>query len=106
MLLFTGGIFLSTSFVRIFNIYAYISLVKAKLNLTIEDTLLTKIKQYAAKRKTSVSELVEAYFTKLTKSSKRPNVVELMDSTETSPINLPDDLIAAYYEERKEKYGF
>ncbi len=80
--------------------------MKAKLNLTIEDTLLNKIKRYAAKRKTSVSELVEAYFTKLTKSSRRPNVVELMDSTEKSTINLPDDLIAAYYEERKEKYGF
>jgi hypothetical protein len=80
--------------------------MKAKLNLTIEDTLLAKIKQYAAKHKTSVSELVESYFTKLTKSSKRPNVVELMDATEKSPVNLPDDLIAAYYEERKEKYGF
>lgn len=80
--------------------------MKSKLNLTIEDTLLAKIKRFAAKRKTSVSELVEAYFTKVTKASKRPNIVELMDSTEKPSIELPDDLIAAYYEERKEKYGF
>lgn len=80
--------------------------MKAKLNLTIEDTLLAKIKRYAAKNKVSVSELVEAYFSKLTRTSKKPNVVELMDSTEKPSIELPDDLIASYYEERKEKYGF
>ena len=80
--------------------------MKAKLNLTIEDTLLAKIKRYAAKNKVSVSELVEAYFSKLTRTSKKPNVVELMDYTEKPSIELPDDLIASYYEERKEKYGF
>ncbi len=80
--------------------------MKAKLNLTIEDTLLAKIKRYAAKRKTSVSELVEAYFTSLTKLSKKPNVVELMDSIKKPSIELPDDLKAAYYEEQKQKYGF
>ena len=80
--------------------------MKAKLNLTIEDTLLAKIKRYAAKNKMSVSELVEAYFSKLIKAPKKPNVVELMDSTEKPSIELPDDLIASYYEERKEKYGF
>lgn len=80
--------------------------MKAKLNLTIEDTLLAKIKRYAAKRKTSVSELVEAYFTSLTKASKKPNIVDLMDSLEKPSIKLPDNLKAAYYEEQKEKYGF
>lgn len=80
--------------------------MKAKLNLTIEDTLLAKIKRYAAKRRTSVSELVEAYFTSLTKASKKPNIVELMDSIEKPSIELPGDLRSAYYEEQKEKYGF
>lgn len=79
--------------------------MKAKLNLTIEDTLLAKIKRFAAKRKTSVSELVETYFMNLTQSSKKPNIVELMDSTKRPFIKLPDDLKAAYYEEQKEKYG-
>jgi hypothetical protein len=80
--------------------------MKAKLNLTIEDTLLAKIKRYAAKRKTSVSELVEVYFTNLTKASKKPNIVELMDSIKKPSVGLPNDLKVSYYEERKEKYGF
>lgn len=80
--------------------------MKSKLNLTIEDSLLAKIKRYAAKKKTSVSELVEAYFTNLTKASSKPNIVELMDTMEKPSIKLPDDLTASYYEERKEKYGF
>lgn len=80
--------------------------MKAKLNLTIEDTLLAKIKRFAAKRKTSVSELVETYFMSLTQASKKPNIVELMDATDKPSLELPDDLITAYYEERKEKYGF
>lgn len=80
--------------------------MKAKLNLTIEDTLLAKIKRFAAKRKTSVSELVETYFMSLTQVSKKPNIVELMDATDKPSLELPDDLITAYYEERKEKYGF
>jgi hypothetical protein len=35
--------------------------MKVKLNLTIDDGLLTRIKRYAADKKTSVSELVEDY---------------------------------------------
>lgn len=79
--------------------------MKAKLNLTIEDNLLAKIKRYAAKRKTSVSELVEAYFISLTTASKKPNIVDLMDATKKPNIELPNDLTTSYYEERKEKYG-
>jgi len=80
--------------------------MKSKLNLTIEDTLLAKIKRYAASRKTSVSELVESYFNSITKTSRKPNIVELMDSIEKPRLDLPEDLKKAYYEEQKEKYGF
>ncbi len=80
--------------------------MKAKLNLTIEDTLLAKIKRYAAKRKTSVSELVEVYFNSLTKASKKTNIVELMDSIQKPSVTLPEDLKTAYFEEQKGKYGF
>lgn len=80
--------------------------MKAKLNLTIDDSLLAKIKRYAASRKISISELVETYFNTITKTSKKPNIVELMDSIQTPSVNLPEDLKTAYYEEQKEKYGF
>lgn len=80
--------------------------MKSKLNLTIEGTLLAKIKRYAASRKTNVSELVESYFNKLLRTSHKPNIVEFMDSMEKPSSDLPQDLKKAYYEEGKEKYGF
>lgn len=80
--------------------------MKAKLNLTIDDSLLAKIKRYAASRKVSVSELVETYFNTLTKASKKQNIVELMDSIQKPSVKLPENLKTAYYEEQKGKYGF
>jgi hypothetical protein len=80
-------------------------IMKAKLNLTIDENLLGKIKRYAASRKTSVSELVEAYFRSLTSASKKRNIVEMMDAMKKPAIDLPEDLKTAYFEEQKEKYG-
>jgi len=38
--------------------------------------------------------------------NKPKNIVEIMDRTEKPLLKLPKDLRRAYYEERKEKYGF
>lgn len=80
--------------------------MKAKLNLTIDDTLLLRIKKYAANHHVSISELVETYFHNLTKASKKMNIVELMDKKKKPSLTLPKDLKKAYYEEQREKYGF
>lgn len=79
--------------------------MKSKLNLTIEEALLAKIKRYAASQKTSVSELVEHYFYSITRAHK-PNIVELMERMEKPSIDLSQNLKKGYYEEQKEKYGF
>lgn len=59
--------------------YAYVSNVKARLNLTTEDNLLENVKRYAAKQQRSVSELVEGYLKRVTKPSKRKNILHLVD---------------------------
>ncbi len=80
--------------------------MKAKLNLTIDNSLLAHIKQYSVSHQISISELVENYFRNLTKASKKTNIVELMDKIERPSLELPEDLKKAYYEEQREKYGF
>jgi len=67
------------------SIYAYfcnvlaINTMKARLNLTIEQTLLDQVKKFAAQKNTSVSELVEDYFKVLTKPKKQ-SLVDLLRS--------------------------
>jgi len=38
--------------------------------------------------------------------NKPKNIVEMMDQIEKPSLKLPKDLVRAYFEERKEKYGF
>ena len=45
--------------------------MKARLNITIEENLLSTVKIYASKQHTSISELVENYFTTLTRAAKK-----------------------------------
>ena len=82
--------------------------MKTRLNLTIEDSLLSKIKFYARKRHTSVSGLVEDYFKSLSnKGDKGKSIMDLVDELPKPRIKIPEgDLKELYYEDRKEKYGF
>jgi hypothetical protein len=56
--------------------------MKERLNLTIDGALLEAMKAYAAKQQTSVSELVENYFKKVTKPVQRKTILDLMDELE------------------------
>lgn len=80
--------------------------MKARLNLTIEDHLLENVKNYAAKQQRSVSELVEGYFKSVTKSSKRKNILHLVEKLEKPVLAAKGDLKDLYYKENAEKYGF
>lgn len=80
--------------------------MKARLNLTIEESLLENFKNYAAKRQTSVSELVESYFKTVTKPSKRRNIIELVEKFDKTEFLLDSDLNETYYKENAKKYGF
>ena len=80
--------------------------MKARLNITIEDTLLSTIKVYAAKNNKSVSELVEEYFKSISKPSKRKNILQLVDNLDTPSIDINSDLKESYYQDKAKKYGF
>jgi hypothetical protein len=80
--------------------------MKKKLNLTIEDDVLTGIKIYATQNHTSISELVESYFRTIKKPAKRKNILQLVDKLPKPAINVKTDLKNKYYEEQAGKYGF
>lgn len=82
--------------------------MKTRLNITIEETLLDKVKVYAAKHESSVSQLVEDYFKQLTKKPKKKSLLDIIDDLPKSKLNLPEDFDfkKGYHEERAKKYGF
>lgn len=80
--------------------------MKVRINLTIEDHLLSRVKRYAASKKTSVSGLVEDFFKKVAKPSKRKTVIELLEKIEAPGIDLKKDLKKEFYREQAKKYGF
>ena len=82
--------------------------MKARLNLTIEETLLEKVKNYAAQQESSVSQLVEDYFETITQQRAKPSLLDILRTMPKSKIEYPEDFDfkKEYYEERKGKYGF
>lgn len=79
-----------------------------KLNLTIEEDTAARIKQYAAKRKTSVSKIAEEYFSSLIRKeakhrSGKKSFVEKYGGC-INDISIVD-IDKAREEYLKEKYG-
>jgi hypothetical protein len=74
--------------------------MKSRVNLTIDEALLDKVKGYAAQRHTSVSELVETYFEHLTKPAGRKNILKLVDQLPGHTIDNNMDLKKLYYEKK------
>lgn len=75
-------------------------LMKARVNLTIDEALLDKVKSYAALQHTSVSELVETYFEHLTKPTGRKNIIKMVEQLPAHSIDHKLDLKKLYYEEK------
>ncbi|WP_411274712.1 DUF6364 family protein [Daejeonella sp.] len=79
--------------------------MKAKLNLTIEQEILDQMKQFAARQKRSISEIVEDYFRVIAAPKKKESFVELVRSLEKPDIPDDLDLKKEYYEAKGRKYG-
>jgi lipopolysaccharide biosynthesis regulator YciM len=73
--------------------------MKARLNITIEQTLLEEVKKIAAQKKTSVSELVEDYFKVITKP-KRKSLLEVLDELPKISIDANKNLGDLYFEHK------
>ena len=80
--------------------------MKTRLNLTIDDRLLSKMKVYAIRRKKSVSELVEMYFENITKPAKRKSIIDLVEKLDAPSIESDADLKDLFYKDQAKKYGF
>jgi len=79
--------------------------MKSKLNITIDEKLLTGAKRFASRHQTSLSQLVEAYFRRIT-SPNRSNIIDLIESLPKPGSDSQGDLKKKYYEDQKNKYGF
>ncbi|RZL40750.1 MAG: hypothetical protein EOO93_30815 [Pedobacter sp.] len=91
---------------RINKIYAYIWIMKSRVNLTIEEELLSSAKTYAQKQHTSVSELVENFFKTLNRPAKRKNLIDLVEKLDAPIFDVNTDLKDLYHQEQAKKYGF
>ena len=80
--------------------------MKNRLNITISDHLLQLTKKYAYRHNTSVSQLVEDYFIRLTRPSKKRNVLDVIKDLPKPRLRKAGDLKEKYYQEQKKKYGF
>ena len=95
---------------RINSFYTYfcsllaINTMKARLNLTIDQSLLEEVKQYATLKNTSVSELVEEYF-KVIIQPKKKSFVELIKELPKPKIDEDFDWKEEYYKDKMKKYG-
>jgi Family of unknown function (DUF6364) len=79
--------------------------MKSRLNITIDEKLLTGAKRFANRHNTSLSQLVETYFKRIT-GPNRKNVIDLIESLPKPGIDTQGDLKKKYYEDQKSKYGF
>ena len=78
--------------------------MKSRLNITIDEKLLTGAKRYANRHRTSISRLVEGYFKRIT-GPARKNIIDLIESLPKPRIDSEKDLKKQYYEDQKKKYG-
>ncbi len=86
---------------RIDKFHAYICIMKSRLNLTIDDSLLKRTKLYAEKQRTSVSELVEDYFKSLQRPVKRKTFIDLVEKLNKPDIDPKADLKELYYQDQR-----
>ena len=85
---------------------AYLWIMKARLNLTVDEHLLVSVKKIAEKNNISVSELVTDFFKKLARPAKQKNIIDLVEKLERPSFATDGDLKELYYKEQKGKYGF
>ena len=94
--------------INLINTYLYKVLnsdtMKARLNITIDESLLQEVKKFAANRDISVSELVEAYFKTIT-MPKKESFVDLIRSLPKPTIDENFDWKEEYYKGKMKKHG-
>lgn len=80
--------------------------MKTRVNLTIDEALLDKVKQYASMKQRSVSDLVETYFRTFIDAPTNTSLVDMVENLPKSDLKARGDLKKRYMEENAQKYGF
>lgn len=80
--------------------------MKTRLNLTVEESLLDRIKKYASRKDTSVSELVETFFKSVLKPTRQDNIIDMVEKLKKPDIDESIDLKKEYYHRQKKKHGY
>jgi len=82
--------------------------MKTRLNLTIDEDLLKKVKAYADRNNESISNLVEEYFETIVKKRKQKSLLDILEELPKPKEIYPKDFDfkEEYYKERAKKYGF
>ena len=81
--------------------------MKTRLNLTIDNNILESMKNYSQKTGESISEIVEDYFSTITrKQEKKKNIVQLVEELKAPDIDPDADLKDLFYKQQASKYGF
>lgn len=84
----------------------YIYIMKSRVNITIDESVLQRIKVYAAKQQLSLSQVIEDYLKSLLHSqSTGKTIIDLVDELPQPELDENLDLKASYYEAQKDKYG-
>jgi len=79
--------------------------MKQRLNITIDENVLSKARHYAEKHEASLSALIEDYLQKLPGTPSK-NIIDLVESLPQAKLSLPGQLKEGYFESQKKKYGF
>jgi hypothetical protein len=81
--------------------------MKNRVNITIDEKLVRDAKRFAARKKISLSQLIEGYLKGLTsKKSSKKNILEMISELPEPKKGTKKAIVKSYYEERKGKYGF
>jgi len=68
--------------------------------------LIKQAKRYAAKNKSSLSQMVEAYFRSLARPAGKKSVIDLLEGLPKPKAPVAGNLKEQYYQQQKKKYGF
>ncbi|NJM26458.1 MAG: ribbon-helix-helix protein, CopG family [Bacteroidia bacterium] len=81
--------------------------MKSRLNISIDDSLLERVKRYADKHHTSLSQLIEQYFRTLTRrQAGKENILDMLERVSPSKEETQNHSWDHYYRQRRRKYGF
>ena len=80
--------------------------MKARLNITIEESVLSQVKDYAASKHVSISKIVEDYLRSIANPTvKKQSILDIVDQLQPpSSITKTQDLKKDFYEDQAKKY--